>query len=514
MNILIKALFLLCVNALVLFATFDEDIANIAEEIAENLKLSTDKPLFVTTLSEDKQYMLPLEPVFNKLKTSLKPYVSDIRFKNPQGSEVATLAGIIRGGTSLGMEEMTVDSLILTGSYFLMDQSLDRVNCVLNIQDIRAVKLYQSEEFTIHANDCPPAIQRAIFNKLLNKESYGEIEYKGYVIDKLERLFNSGDNDLLLPPAVYSFVNRHPYAIQYQVNALKEILTLKYGVSFSQDSNNKIVIPADGSLIFIRDGKERPLQKIIDGEPLYSNDFSSQCSSYFYMSSSMENSGKTKKMEEKKFSTSNEVKIRDKIFETFNYYYPALFNPFDYEKLNTIFFDKKEPSILVGIVNSSDPTTGKEIVTYRWQTKQAWLDHLKKLVEVDHRTFEIKTSVMKVFNDDLDANRYWAIVRQNWKTKDSFGKTIYQDDGFLFVNFDFTADKVLKDFKIYYRLWFFEYQYDDLELGIKRYEKLEKDITDHFKNGIKSGLSDNLKNAMCSYLIGQIRKGGGGLKVK
>lgn len=228
----------------------------------------------------------------------------------------------------------------------------------------------------------------------------------------------------------------------------------------------------------------------------------------------MENSGKTKKMEEKKFSTSNEVKIRDKIFETFNIYYPAIFNPFDYEKLNTIFFDKKEPSILVGIVNSSDPTTGKEIVTYRWQTKQAWLDHLKKLVEVDHRTFEIKTSVMKVFNDDLDANRYWAIVRQNWKTKDSFGKTIYQDDGFLFVNFDFTADKVLKDFKIYYRLWFFEYQYDDLELGIKRYEKLEKDITDHFKNGIKSGLSDNLKNAMCSYLIGQIRKGGGGLKVK
>ena len=306
----------------------------------------------------------------------MKPYVSDIRFKNPQGSEVATLAGIIRGGTSLGIEEMTVDSLILTGSYFLMDQSLDRVNCILKIQDIRAVKLYQSEEFTIHANDCPPAIQRAIFNKLLNKESYGEIEYKGYVIDKLERLFNAGDNDLLLPPAVYSFVNRHPYAIQYQVNALKEILTLKYGVSFSQDSNNKIVIPADGSLIFIRDGKERPLQKIIDGEPLYSNDFSSQCSSYFYMSSSMENSGKTKKMEEKKFSTSNEVKIRDKIFETFNIYYPAIFNPFDYEKLNTI-FSIKRAFHSCRYCHSSDPTTGKEIVTYRWQTKQAWLDHLK-----------------------------------------------------------------------------------------------------------------------------------------
>ena len=266
MNILIKTLFLLCVNALVLFATFDEDIANIAEEIAENLKLSTDKPLFVTTLSEDKQYMLPLEPVFNKLKTSLKPYVSDIRFKNPQGSEVATLATIIRDVAPLRIEEMTVDSLILTGSYFLMDQSLDRVNCILKSghtgsEIIPKRRIYHTRQH------CPPAIKEPFQT---SKQSLTANWYKGYVIDKLERLFNAGDNDLLLPPAVYSFVNRHPYAIQYQVNALKEILTLKYGVSFSQDSNNKIVIPADGSLIFIRDGKERPLQKIIDGEPLYS----------------------------------------------------------------------------------------------------------------------------------------------------------------------------------------------------------------------------------------------------
>jgi hypothetical protein len=89
---------------------------------------------------------------------------------------------------------------------------------------------------------------------------------------------------------------------------------------------------------------------------------------------------------------------------------------------------------------------------------------------------------------------------------------VYQDDGFLFVNFDFTADRVLKDFKIYYRLWFYEYQYDDLELNLKRFQKLENDITTHFKNGIKS-VSDSLKNAMCEYLIGQIRKSGEGVKI-
>jgi hypothetical protein len=296
------------------------------------------------------------------------------------------------------------------------------------------------------------------------------------------------------------------------VTALKDVLTLKYGICFKPDTENKIVINADGTLIFIRDGKEWPLQKVVDGEPLYGNDFSSQCSTYKYMSLSSGSSGKVKKVEERKYTTPGEIKVRDKIFETFNNYYPALFNPFNYDKLNDIFVDNKEPSILVGIVKKSDPSTGEEIVDYRWQTKQAWLDHLKKLTDADHRSFEIKTSIMKVFNDDLDPNRYWAIVRQNWKTLDAFGKTVYQDDGFLFVNFDFKADRVLKDFKIYYRLWFYEYQYDDLEKGLKRQGKLRIDITNHFENGIKS-ISDTLKRAMCDFLIGQIRGNGDGVNI-
>jgi hypothetical protein len=511
-NSICKTVLLVLINVNVLFASFDKDLANIAAGIAANLKLSPDKPLYITTIQEDKRYMLSMEPVYKKLKESLKQYASEVRFKSPQGPEIETIIGIIRSGTSMNLEEITVDSLILTGSYFLMNQTLDKINCVLKIQDVRAVGLYESDEFAIAAEDCPPALKRIVFDKLNDKESYAEIEYKGYVIEKLERLFNAGDNDLLMPPAVYSFENKHPYAISYQVNALKEILNLKYGISFNQESTNKIIIPADGTLIFLRNGKQRPLQKIIDGEPLYGNDFSAQCSSYVYLNSSTANSGKGKKAEEKKFTTEGETKVRDKIFETFNTYYPALFNPFDFDKLDRIFVDKNEPSILVGIVKGSDPATGKEIVTYSWQTKQVWLDHLKKLHDVDNRTFEVKTAVMKVFNDDLDPNRYWAIVRQTWKTKDGFGKTVYKDDGFLFVNFDFAADRVLKDFKIYYRLWFYEYQYDDLELGIKRYDKLKNDIVRHFKNGIKS-VSDSLKNAMCDYLVGQIRKDGIAVKM-
>ncbi|HEX2959891.1 MAG TPA: hypothetical protein VHO70_23850 [Chitinispirillaceae bacterium] len=498
----------LTVNEEKQISRFDKEISKIASEIAENLKLSPDKPLSITTLPEDKQYMLSMEPVFNKLKIYLKPYASEIQFRSPEGSERSTLDGIIRTGNPMRIEEIQIDSLILTGSYFLMDKSLDVINCVLKIQDIRAVKLYESEEFIIYKEDCPPALQRNIFNKLLNKEAYGEIEYKGKLIEKLEKLFNSGDNNLLVPPAVYSFEKKHNYAIDYQVNALKEILTLKYGISFNEESANKIIIPADGSLIFIRDGQERQLQKIIDGEPLFGYESSKPCTTYQYRSS-----GKSKNFEERKFSTSGEVTVRDRIFETFNKEYPLLFNPFEFDKLNQIFSDKKEPAILVGNVKYSDPNTGKELVDYSWMTKQKWLDHLKQMHDSANRSFEVRTDVMMVFNDDLDPNRYWAIVRQNWKTKDSFGKTVYQDNGFLFVNFDFTVDRKLKDFKIYYRLWFYEYQYDDIELGTKRYQKLENDITTHFKNGIKS-VSGSLKNAMCEYLIKQIRKGGDGVRIK
>jgi len=497
-----------------LMASFEEDIKNIADEIAQKLNLSPEKPLFITTINEDRSYMLPMEPVFKQLKKNLSAHASDVRFRCPQGSEFGILVDIIRNGTSMRLEEMAIDSLILTGSYFLMNQSFDKINCILKIQDIRAVNIYECDEFTITEQDCPPAFKRNIFSKLVDKESYGEIEYKGYIVDKLEKLFNTGDNNLLTSPAVYTFVNRHPYAIKYQINALKEILNLKYGISFNQKSENEIIVNADGTMIFVRDSKERPLQKIVDGEPLFGNDFSSQNNSYEYQTESTTAEGvKKKKWEEKDFSTEGEINIRDRIFETFNGYYPALFTPFNYDKLNDIFADKEDSSILVGIVKSSDPTTGKEPVTYSWQTKQQWLDHLKKLHDVDNRTFEVKTDVMKVFNDDLDKNRYWAIVRQNWKTLDGFGKTVYNDDGFLFVNFDFTADRVLKDFKIYYRLWFYEYQYDDLELGIKRYEKLENDINTHFKDRIKA-VSNNLKCEMRDYLVGQIRKAGTGLKVR
>jgi hypothetical protein len=211
------------------------------------------------------------------------------------------------------------------------------------------------------------------------------------------------------------------------------------------------------------------------------------------------------KIESKKCTTRDETTIRDMIYTTFNTYYPELFNNFNYPKLSEIYIDQGHPSILVGTKVLDNPAKGQEQIKYMWQNKKDWLNELKKAVEVRQRKFCVQTSVMGLFNDNLDQNRWWAVVKQKWQTKDQAGHVVYQDDGFLLVNFDFDADDKLKDFKIYYRLWFYDYQYDDLELGIKRHEKLVRDIKKYFMDskGI-SGIDSTLKKGIMEFLVNKV----------
>lgn len=517
MKHIFKIIFLLGLNNLPVSASFNNEINKIAVEITERLNLSTSKPLYITTLPYDEECRLPLEPIYDMLEEALKSKVSQIRFTSLNGNEERIINGIGRIGIPLVTYDVAVDSLIMTGSYFIMDQLKNRINCVVKIQDIRAQKLYKSKEFSIDSVDCPPQLQREVFTPLHNEESIGMIRYRGQIIKQLEDLFNTPNNNLLVPPALYAFDKQTNYAIPYQVNALKNILSLNYGIRFLEDStnssSNKIIVRADGTLVFIRDGKSIELQKIIGINSIFPTNSLGQCNSYTDFFSPPGNSDELKKPYEKKIKTLQEIEIRDQIVKTFNSYYPSLFNPFNYDALNKIYYDTKKPSILMGKRISSNPNTGKEEVEYTWMTKKIWLDHFKHLHDTDNCTFDVHTQVLKIFKDDRNCDRYWAIVRQNWKTKDILGVTGYQDDGFLFVYFDFIADQVLKDFKIYYRLWFYEYQFDETERHIKRYEKLERDITEHFKNGV-SGVSVNLKNTMCSYLVGTIRKNGNGVGIR
>ena len=186
-----------------------------------------------------------------------------------------------------------------------------------------------------------------------------------------------------------------------------------------------------------------------------------------------------------------------------------MFSSFNYEMLKKVFQDPGHSSILVGRILSIDPTLGREKVDYNWYRSGSWLGELKKAVEERKRTFDVTTSVMGIFNDNLLPFRFWAIVKQKWVTKDKNGARVYSDDGFLFVNFDFEVDEIvrLKDFKVYYRLWFYNYKYDDIELNIGRNEKLVSDINRYFLNGL-GGIEKTLKYGMRDFLVKKIRNSG------
>lgn len=502
---------LLCITfwiALPLSASFNSDMELIAMNMAKALRLSPQKSINITTIPEDKSYMLSIIPIFKAIKKHLAAYVNEVRLHSFRGEENAIIRSMILSGSSeyapLMVDECRVDSLILTGSYYLINGPLDKVNFVVNVINLQSENLFQSNEYTISKADCPPAIKREVFGKLHNREAFAEIEYRGRVIKKLDNLFNSTNNNLLAYPAEYHFEKRHTYAIQWQVDILKEVLSLKYAISFNRSGKNSIILEPTGALVFIREGNERQVDNAVDGEPLLPAEFLEEFDSLYYLHSSPNTGVSQTRVEKKQYTTEREKTIRNRIYETFNTYYPKLFTPLNYEMLDKIFVEKSHPSILVGTKLSSNPRVGREVVKYKWHSKKSWLAGLLKAHLQRNRSFEVNTEVMGVFSDNLDPHRYWAIILQKWMTKDRYGKVVYQDDGFLIVNFDFKADMTLKDFKVHYRLWFYNYQYDDIELGIARYEKLIYDINQHFVSGL-GGIDTELKNAMRDFIIDKIR---------
>lgn len=402
--ILILLFFTLCL------ASFSSDLDTLAMKMASVLKLTTQRPLQITTINIDKNYMLPLDPVLLKLREKLAPYTKEVVFNPFRGEENSTIRSIVLSGggeyAPIRMDEKKIDSLLLTGYYDLFRNDSSKVNFHIKIINIDAHLIFESDEFTINKTDCPPALQREVFDQIGNSEKFKEMEFRGKIIKQLDDLFhNTQNNNLLAFPAEYHFENKNPYAIQWQVEWMRDILTRRYGITVKDESPNSIVIEQTGSVIFSRDGKRYSRAKLVDGESLLPDSFPEEFNVYHYINSSMPTSEEPK-IESKKCSTRDETVIRNMIYTTFNTYYPELFNNFNYKKLDEIYIDQGHPSILIGTKVLDDPAKGREQIKYMWQNKKDWLNSLKKAVEERQRRFYIKTSVMGLFNDNLDQNRW------------------------------------------------------------------------------------------------------------
>jgi len=490
-----------------LHASFESDIELLALEMAKTLKLSPQTQLSITTIDRDKAYMLSMAPIFTSLVSYLQPYVSDIKIHSFRGEENAIIREIVRTSgpnyRPVRLYEPQVDSLIMLGSYYMMENTADSVNFSVTVMDLCGRKLFQSAEYTVTRKEAPVSLKREVFARLSDNAQVSEMLYRGRVIQKLETLFNSPNNNLLSYPALYRFEHNHPYAIQWQVHALREVLTIAYGVSFDANSRNSITLEPTGTISFKHENTIRPVDDMVDGEPLFPPALLDGFDSLVYLYTDPRAPGRAAHVEKKAFDTPGEKTVQERITETFTVYYPSLFSPLKPAMIDRVFADKDHPSILVGSVVSVDPSTGREIVKYGWHSKKAWLAGLMRAQEQKERFFEVSADVLAVFCDNLNPSRYWAIVLQQWQTKDRYHKIVYQDDGFLIVNFDFAADRTLREFKVHYRLWFYNYRYDDIELGLLRHEKLVQDIQQYFIEGI-GGIDASLKQAMLDCLVNTI----------
>lgn len=481
------------------------DIAVIAQRMLVALGETTRRDLKITTMDEDRNYMLPMGPIYRCLRDTLSTRVHSVVFSSFGGRRNAAIRDMIRNGDGyapIALGEKRVDSLILTGCYHLTDRS-SSVNFSLRLIDIGARTVFESGEFVLKRSDAPSGLDREIFSKLSHRETLDEIRYRGRLIRELETLFNTPRNNLLAHPAEYAFERRHNYAISWQVDALREILTVKYGIVINPKAKDRIVLEPTGAVVFVRGGKERVLDRVVDGEPLLPEEFPEEFDTLRYLHPTRGGTDTGGGFEAKGYTTRQERVIRDLIHETFSTRYPAMFSRFDTVALQRVFVAMDHPSVLVGRKVSVEPRTGREDIRYTWHTKESWLSGLKTAYETRHRRFRVRTAVIGVFCDNLDPARYWAIVRQKWRTTNELGRTVYEDDGFLFVNFDFDVGAQLKEFHVLYRLWFYNYEYDDLELGIKRHEKLIRDIDSYFADGI-SGIDATLKKGMRDFLVAKI----------
>ena len=480
----------------IIFAGVVTPISSITDEIISLLG-NGNSVVSITAIDRDRRFGLPLSPVIKLIKRELLLKKSNINISSLGSSSRSIVNTVVMGANNreITINEQEIDSLILFGNFIIdKDKSL---YLQISISNLLGTIIYESDEVKLIPKSLPHSFY-PIFDKINNH--FDAIKFRGEIIEKFDQLFSSVNSNLLEYPANYRFINSSPYAFSWQVDIIKEILSLKYGISFT-NSENTITINQNRVLIIRKNGITHSISDICDGKSLFKNIDKGNDSTLLFIS---KNGDGSVLLEEERLSPLAIVKIRDRVKDIFEVDYPNSFKNFNIENIKPYFSNKQSPTILTGSLESSNSNSGEEIVRYKWYRASDWLNALEKLNK-SGREFQVKTSLIKLFGDCNDNNRYWAIIKQNWRTTLN-NRTVYTDNGFLFVNFDFDSNLNIKNFIIHYRLWFYDYKYDRIVDGVvieSRGQKLKRDLDSIFLKSI-TGIDKNLKMGMIKYLVGRV----------
>ncbi|MGM0443807.1 MAG: hypothetical protein ACQEQV_06440 [Fibrobacterota bacterium] len=422
----------------------------------------------VFVLSRDAHYLLPLAPV-----------VQDIFRDFPDSANYSFR--IIRELHAI--RNVQPSDLIITGAYTY--KNADSLDLTLTLKNgehqIRGTCVYH-----LTRHDASPHVRSALFDPFRSSDERQRLFKTRSVLSRLRRSAPREDSLLFQWPAVYNFINRRASADQGVALLLKEILTTAYGVHYSNESADKILLTRSGDVHFTRRGITVTVPALLPGQSPFPKSFTNAEDRII---SPVSDLSRGQMYYEHRSPREYEVSIIDSMKQFMEHEYPRLFFDFDRRALEDLFADK-ERNILTGHITEAGTQ-----VRYTWHSRDAWFNRLDTLFTQGAR-FVLDIDLIRVFEDNLSPGRYWALFRQKWATlrKET---SLYNDVGFLLLHLDYNRSTgSIADFKIQYRIWVYDYAGSDALRVHKQKRLILRDLdrifTDDSEYGI-TGIEHSLK---------------------
>jgi hypothetical protein len=459
------------------FAEFLPQLDSVSRDMIFTLGIPKDGAYSFSATDKDENYLLPVTPLYSILEKNIRTHNRKFMIRPVGGDNQRIVQSLYikaqEGGyRNVELGQGSVDSLIIGAKIFLGkegDMSVQFIVC-----DLGGNVRYQSGKLFATAKGAERRQLMEIFESVEDPLDLECVRYREKVISALneqmlrDSLMTSGNN-------VFAYDKKWTYANMRQVDVVDMILRTKYGFRFDPQASDRIEVNRDGGLLFIKSGKRLEIANLIDVEPIVADN------AEFALDSIAVPVDEVGDKYDRIPVRSKETSVFQKIKYTIEKTLADAYNKPDFDYLDGV-FECSGKCILRGQIKA-DVKKGKESVAYYWDTKEDYIAGLKKLVSESRLKFDVDLKVMNIYQDP-SLTRYWAVARQVWRTRNSKGAQVYRDDGFLVINFDFSEGlNQQPKFKIFYRIWIYDYRFDIPELRISRTQQIERDFNGVFFPG-------------------------------
>jgi hypothetical protein len=456
----------------------------------------------------DENYLLPAGSFYTLLEKSIRRHNRNFMIRQVDGENQRMVQSLYvkaqEGGYgNLELIQGKVDSLIIGVNLFLDKSGELQVQFI--VCDFGGTIKYKSQKLFAAKNGPEKRQLMDVFDEIEDDIDIENVRFR-------ERVIRAINDQVLRDPTMTSKENKFrfeknwTYANLSQVDMIEMILRSKYGFIFDSKMEDKIVVNRAGGLEFIKEGKRLEIPSLVSVEPIIADTMKFIVDSITLpVDASGEIFGKTP-------IAGQLLSVHSRIVNVIEKKLPEAFNKPDFDMLEKVFHCSGK-CILRGKVEKNDKA-GTEKVQYYWDDKSTYINGLRRLVEKERYSFSVDLKLMNLYQDN-QSSRFWAVARQSWKTKDRKGAVVYRDDGFLFLNFDFTEglDKE-PEFKIYYRIWIYNYCFDNAELRTSRSDIVERDFNMVFFKSLDdtkldsgvTGIWADLRKQMRQDLMVEVKK--------